>query len=158
MTRMSFDEVVDFIMERLKPPAHERRATRDKVRKRVRGGLGDGKLPRIDLATTDVQRNDLIYWARSKWPEAFKGLPIRMDADAASHAGADGVVADGFRLPASILECHAELRSLWSQVEILKLINGRHALEIARLKPLAERYEHNRAKNRKAARKPRNPQ
>ena len=61
MTRMTFDEAVEFVMERLAVPTPEQRATRDKVRKRIRYGLGDGTLPRLDVETLDVDHDAFVY-------------------------------------------------------------------------------------------------
>lgn len=153
MVRMTFNEAVDFIMERLDVPQHERRATRDKVRGRLTYNLGIGKLPRIDLETTDVDRNELTYWARTKWPGKFD-IPISVPGhlrDTAALAGQAEVLA----LPASIEECHALIRGLDSRNRLLVMMLNRQAAIIADLRPLAEQYERNRAKNRASAKKPR---
>lgn len=156
MVRMTFNQMVDFIMERLDVPPPERRATRDKVRKRVRSGLGDGRLSRIDLETTDVDRDQLIYWARTKWPGKFD-IPIRIPENLRDTAAFDGQ-AEALALPASIEECHALMRELDSRNRLLVLMLNRQAAVIAELRPLAEQYERNRAKNQASAKKPRNPQ
>lgn len=153
MVRMTFNEVVAFIMERLDVPQPERRSTRDKVRKRVRSGLGDGKLPRLDLETTDVDRDQLIYWARTKWPGKFN-IPITVPGhlrDTAALAGQAEVLA----LPASIEECHALIRGLDSRNRLLVMMLNRQAAIISDLRPLAEQYERNREKNRESAKRPR---
>lgn len=153
MTRMTFDEAVDFIVGRLDVPPHERRATRDKVRKRVRGGLGDGKLPRLDLATTDVGSDQLIYWARTKWPGKFN-IPVSVPANAADTMSIAGS-ADAMTLPSTIEQCHASIRKLFADNRMLAMIAQRQASIISELRPLADQYERNREKNREAAKKPR---
>ena len=153
MQRMTFNQAIDFIVERLEVPHHERRSTRDKVRKRVRSGLGDGKLPRLDLETTDVDRDQLIYWARAKWPGRFN-IPITVPGhlrDTAALAGQAEVLA----LPASIEECHALIRGLDSRNRLLVMMLNRQAGIIADLRPLAEQYELICEKNRASAKKPR---
>ena len=155
MQRMTFNQAIDFIVERLEVPHHERRSTRDKVRKRVRSGLGDGKLPRIDLETTDVDRNELIYWARTKWPGKFN-IPISVPGHLRETAAFDGQ-AEVLALPASIEECHAQLRQAHRALMFLRLINNTQAEAILRLKPLAEQYERICEKNSASAKKPRNP-
>ena len=153
MTRMTFDQAVNFIMDRLDVPDHERRATRDKVRKRVRFGLGDGKLPRLDLETTDVGRDQLIYWARNKWPGKFD-IPITIPAHISETASFGGD-ADAMIFPSSIEECHNIIRRQESENRLLAMMVHRQASIIADLRPLAEQYERNREKNRGAAKKPR---
>lgn len=156
MVRMTFNQMVDFIMERLDVPPPERRATRDKVRKRVRSGLGDGKLIRLDLETIDVDRDQLIYWARTKWPGKFN-IPISVPGNLRDTAALDGQ-AEALALPASIEECHAQLRQAHRALMFLRLINNTQAEAILRLKPLAEQYERICEKNSLSAKKPRNPE
>jgi hypothetical protein len=153
MVRMTFNQMVDFIMERLDVPQPERRSTRDKVRKRVRSGLGDGKLIRLDLETTDVDRDQLIVWARTKWPGKFD-IPTNSFVQVSDSANFDGEL-DAVKLPASIEECHALIRGLNSRNRLLVMMLNRQAAIIADLRPLAEQYERNRAKNRASAKKPR---
>lgn len=150
---MTFEEMVEFAMERLDPAQPERRATRDKVRKRIRGGLGDGKLPRLDLQTMDVDRHAFIYWARTKWPGKFN-IPISVPG-ALSDTARLAASADGALLPTDIATCHALLRQ---QRWLLQMLDARSRAQdqiIADLRPDAERYRQIREKNRKSARKPR---
>lgn len=154
MTRMTFDQAVDFIVEGLDVPEHARRATRDKVRKRVRYGLGDGSLPRMDLQTTDVDRTELILWSRIKWPGKFTEFLVQAMASMSDHM-ALGAENNAFRFPSDIEDCHACIQKLASHNRLLQVMLQRQDSVIAELKPLAEQYERNRAKNRAAARKPR---
>jgi len=153
MVRMTFNQMVDFIMERLDVPQPERRSTRDKVRKRVRSGLGDGKLLRLDLETTDVDRDQLIVWARKKWPGKFD-IPTNSFVQVSDSANFGGV-PDALKLPAGIEECHVVIRELHSRNRLLVMMLNRQAAVIAELRPLADQYERNRAKNRASAKKPR---
>lgn len=153
MTRMTFEEAINFIMERLDVPAHARRATRDKVRKRVRFGLGDGKLPRLDLQTMDVDRDELVHWARTKWPGKFE-IPISLHAHAREGV-AFNANADGMTLPLDVEQCHIRIREVESRNRLLKILVHQQTTVIADLRPLAEQYQRNRAKNRASARKPR---
>ncbi|WP_417473289.1 hypothetical protein [Luteimonas mephitis] len=150
---MNFDQAVAFIIDVLNVPVPEKRATRDKVRKRVRYGLGDGSLPRLDLQTTDVDRDQLIDWARKKWPGKFN-MPINLVVHMADTV-ALGANADGLPLPSDLQACHAKLQEARRAIALLRLINSSQAVQIARLKPLAEQYERICEKNRAAARKPR---
>jgi len=155
MTRMTFDEAVDFVMERLAVPTPEQRATRDKVRKRIRYGLGDGTLPRLDVETLDVDHDAFVYWAREKWRGKFD-IPISIPGDLGDTAVVGGEV-DELHLPSSLSECHHLLRELTRQNRMLSTLLNRQAAVVANLRPLAEQYQRNREKNRISAKKPRNP-
>lgn len=153
MTRIRFDEAVDFVMERLAVPTPEQRATRDKVRKRIRYGLGDGSLPRLDVQTLDVDRDAFIYWARKKWPGKFN-IPIEVP----------GVLSDGINLaarpeelflPSDIETCHALLRRNRFLLQMFEARCLAQDVLISELRPDAERYREIREKNRESAKKPR---
>lgn len=154
MTRMTFEEAVEFVMERLSVPGPDQRATRDKVRKRIRYGLGDGSLPRLDVETLDVDHDALVYWARKKWRGRFD-IPIRIPGDLSDTAVVGGEV-DELHLPSSLADCHHLLRDLTSRNRLLAMMLNRQAAVIADLRPLAEQYQRNREKNRISAKKPRN--
>ena len=155
MTRMTFNEAIDFIMERLDVPQSERRSTRDKVRGRVTYNLGSGKLPRLDLTTNDIDRNELINWAKAKWPGKFN-IPTNSFVHVQDSFRAGGQ-AEGLTLPSSIEECHAQLQKTHRALMVMRLINNSQAEHILRLKPLAEQYERICEKNSASAKKPRNP-
>ena len=155
MTRLTFDQAVDFILKGLKAPASDRRATRDKVRKRVRYGLGDGTLPRLDLTTTDVDLNELVLWSRQKWPGKFTDTKVQF-LEKLSDRVELGVGAQAFDFPADIEACHYIIRDLLADRRLLQMMVTRQAAVIAELRPLAEQYERNRTKNRASASKPRN--
>lgn len=154
MTRMTFNEAIDFIMERLDVPPHERRATRDKVRGRVTYNLGSGNLPRVDVQTNDIDRDELIYWARTKWPGKFNNIPIRVGEQLASTANM-GAASDELVLPPTLEACHEKLMEAHRALVLLRLINNSQAAHISRLKPLADQYELICEKNRASAKKPR---
>ena len=153
MTRMTLDQAVDFIVNGLDVPSHEKRATRDKVRKRVRGGLGDGKLPRLDLDTMDVSRDELIYWARKKWPGKFL-MPIKTHAGISEQLNI-AVKTDGQQYPSDIERCHALLRQMQWLLQMLEAKSAAQERIIEDLRPDAARYRQNRDKNRISAAKPR---
>ena len=151
--RMTFDEAVELILSRLETPEPEQRAARDKVRKRITYALGTGKLPRLELQTLDIDRDQLIYWARTKWPGRFN-IPITVPGHLADGANFGGN-ADATHLPTDLQACHLMLMNAAREMEILKLLISSQAAHITRLKPLAEQYERNREQNRSSARKPR---
>ncbi len=154
MSRMSFDQVIEFIMERLDVKEHDRRATRDKVRKRVRYGLGDGSLPRIDLQTMDVDRNELILFARKKWPGYFEQERTVQHADCFESVGlTDKLSVQEY--PADVNQCHDLIRQ---KNALLSLLMTRARVVDALMeqwRPIVKQYESNCAKNRESARKPR---
>lgn len=153
MTRMNFEQIVDFILERLDVPAPDRRATRDKVRKRVRYALGDGTLPRIDILSMDVDRDELICWARSKWPGKFN-IPVSIRGFLSDQVKLTGNT-EGLLLPADVDTCHA---LLLQKRALLQAMEAKcRALEniIADLRPDAEKYRQMREKNRLSAKRPR---
>jgi len=151
---MTFEQAVDFIVEGLKVPASDRRASRDKVRKRVRYGLGDGTLPRLDLLTTDVDLNELVLWSRQKWPGKFTDTKVQVFEKLSDGVGL-GAGAQVFDFPANLQACHTVIRDLLADRRLLQMMVTRQAAVIAELRPLAEQYERNRAKNRASAGKPR---
>ena len=153
MTRMRFDVAVDFVMERLAVPTSEQRATRDKVRKRIRYGLGDGSLPRLDVQTLDVDRDAFIYWARKKWPGKFN-IPITI-AGALSDEMKMTVTPDAQLLPSDIAACHALLRQKQLLLQLLDAKCRAQEQIIADLRPEAEKYRKIREKNYESAKKPR---
>jgi hypothetical protein len=150
---MTFEQAVNFILERLDVSAPDRRAMRDKVRKRVRYALGGGSLRRLDVQTTDMDQDEVIYWARSKWRGKFD-IPIEVSApmsDILAFADSAGALP----LPSNIDQCHRLVRELAARNRLLEMMVHRQANIIDGLRPLAEQYERNRAKNQSSARKPR---
>lgn len=153
MERMTFEESVAFILRHLEFPASEQRAMRDKVRKRIIYALGNGKLARLDVLTQDVDRNQLITWARSNWPGRFT-MPVDVRGQLAETVCLTAE-ADGFELPADLAQCHDRIRLLTARNRMLTMMLNQQASIIAELRPLAEQYKRNREKNRASAKKPR---
>lgn len=153
MTRMTFDEAVAFVMERLAVPTPEQRATRDKVRKRIRYGLGDGSLPRLDVQTLDVDHDAFIYWAREKWPGKFNVQITTAGklSDVVHIAG----TPEANVLPSDIATCHALLRQKQLLLQLLDAKCLAQERIIGDLRQDAEKYRQMREKNRESAKKPR---
>lgn len=151
--RMTFDEAVEFILSRLETPAPEQRATRDKVRKRITYALGIGRIPRLDVVSMDIDRDQLIYWARTKWPGRFN-TAITVPGELADSVNVNPKL-DATHLPNDLQACHAMLMEAERETELLRSMIRSQAARIAHLKPLAEQYERNRERNRTSARKPR---
>ena len=151
--RMTFDEAVEVILSRLETPAPEQRATRDKVRKRITYAPGIGSLPRVEVQSMDIDRDQLIYWARTKWSGRFN-IPINVPGHLADSANVNGTPHD-VRLPGALDESHQEILRLTQENEMLKVKCLELLGQIAALRPLAEQYERIRQSNRESARKPR---
>jgi len=154
MERMTFDQATDFIIERLDPPLTERRRARNRVRGRLKYALENASLPRALLNGTDVHRDALIFWARSKWPGKFEDIPIKVQIR--GHTSMKfNAMGTAIGLPSSIEECHELIISLSERNRMLVTANEAQAKVIGNLKPLADRYVRNRAKNQASARRSR---
>lgn len=151
--RMTYDNSVDFILNELAVPEPEKRATRDKARKRLTYALGKGHLPRIDVRTLDVDRDELIYWARKKWKGHFK-MPIEV-LDHLSDTMNLSAKSNALQLPNDLQKCHALILDAESRIRFLGIMVSSQAATIQRLKPLADQYERNCEKSQASARKPR---
>jgi hypothetical protein len=148
-------EIATLISIRVQPPGEELRTTLDKVRKRLIYALRKDELQLMTIGPLELFFGAQVFaWARKKWPEAFGDIPITHDAKAESSLKI-GVTARTFVYPGKLEDCHKLLRSTYDEVDLLEHELRLAELEIARLKPLAERYEQNREKNRRSAKKPR---
>lgn len=152
--RMNFDEAVEFILSRLDIPVPDQRATRDKVRKRIIYAHGNGSLPRLDIHTRDVDRNELIVWARKKWRGRFEQDKTIQIADCIDGLNlADSLSVNEY--PNSVERCHELLRNANLMLAAMSMRMQVQDRLIRSLRPLAEQYERNRERNRTSARKPR---
>ena len=148
-------EIATLIAIRVQPPGEELRTTLDKVRKRLLYALRKDELQLMTIGRLELFFGAQVFaWARKKWPEAFGDIPITQDATAQSNLRI-GITARTFLYPGKLDDCHKLLRSTYDEVELLEQELGLAEREVARLKPLAERYEQNREKNRRSAKKPR---
>jgi hypothetical protein len=146
-------EAVDLLTDELAPRGGEVRAVKDKVRKRIVYALVKGHLRHATPGKEGIDRNALLVWATRKWPGRIKVpvnhfVEVHETVNLGDRAGAD-------TYPASIDACHELLRAarkilVGQDVRIAMLVG-----ELARLRPLAEKYEAIRQANRESARKPR---
>jgi hypothetical protein len=152
--RLSLSDAVEFVLSRLEIRSSETRATRDKVRHRLIYALGNGSLPRIDLLTTDVDRNELILFARKKWPGRFNQDKTVQHAGCSDSANlSDRLTVQEY--PADVAKCHELIRKQNATLRLL-VIRARATDElIEQWRPMVKQYELNCAKNRESARKPR---
>jgi hypothetical protein len=148
-------EIATLIAMRVQPPGEELRTTLDKVRKRLIYALRKDELQLMTSGPLELFFGAQVFaWARKKWPEAFGDIPVTQDAKGESHLKI-GITARTFLYPGSLEDCHKLLRSTYDEVDLLEQELRLAELEVTRLKPLAERYEQNREKNRRSAKKPR---
>jgi hypothetical protein len=151
----ALQEIATLIAIRVQPPGEELRTTLDKVRKRLIYALRKDELHLMTIGPLELFFGPQVFaWSRRKWPEAFGDIPITHDAKAKSGMKV-GVTARTFVYPGKIDDCHKVLRSTYDELDLLEQELRLAELEIARLKPLADRYEENREKNRQSAKKPR---
>ena len=131
------------------------RATIDKVRKRLAYAVEKGELqvegaPRAPRYALPL----VVAWARRKWPGQFLGSTAEHTAEGQSNLNfADALHHDVF--PGDLRRSHEELRKAYVQIRQLVAELTAALAEIDRLKPLAEKYEQIREKNRQSAKRPR---
>lgn len=146
-------EAVDLLIEELDPPASELREVKDKVRKRIVYALVKGHLRHADAGQEGLDRNDLIVWAKRKWPGKIK-QPAVLHAEI--HETVDlNAKAQADEYPSTVEGCHVLLRAARKILKSQDLRNMMLMGEVMRLRPLAEKYEAICESNRQSARKPR---
>ena len=140
---------------RINPKGEPLRTTVDKVRKRLLYAVEHDELHLIGpppLGLFHVQQ--VMAWARRKWPEAFSEVQVHHEAEGQSHLGLkDSLTADV--IPGELERCQDVLQTAYTTIHTLERELAVAHKELARLRPLAERYEQNREKNRRSAKRPR---
>ena len=150
-----FHEVAILIAQRNQPPGEALRTTVDKVRKRIAYAVRRDDLQFVEDGPVEFLFGPQVFaWARRKWPEAFGDISETHDATVGSTAKI-GAIARSYVYPAGVERCHELLRESYREAEVLKEELEALERELVRLRPLAERYETNREKNRKSAKLPR---
>lgn len=148
-------EIAQLLALKVQPEGETMRTTVDKVRKRLIYAAKSGKLHVIGPPAFPLFIAPQVFaWARKNWPEAFGDVSVAHDVQAQSHIRIGAVVRDHL-FPGDLNECHRLLREMYDEVESLQGELATAEREIARLEPLAERYEQNRAKNQASAKRPR---
>lgn len=149
-------EISALLAFRVQPDGESLRKTRDKVRKRLRYAVENDYLHVMGVG--DLQlffAAEVFAWARRTWPDAFGDIRVRHEADLSDAVG----LCDSPKarvLPGELNECHELLLNTYAEADSLKDELARAERELARLRPLAERYEEIRARNRSSAKKSRN--
>lgn len=144
------------IAYRVQPHGEELRTTVDKVRKRLMYAVDHHELhlagpPGLQLFFVP----QVLAWARSKWPEAFADIPIAHEA-AANSSFTMGDASQACLIPGDPAKCQEALMDAHRTIHRLERELAALQKEADRLRPLAERYEQNRQKNRDSAKLPRN--
>ncbi|MBX6421910.1 MAG: hypothetical protein IRZ06_13020 [Nevskia sp.] len=155
---LTIQELVDLLAPRVRKAGDTLRQAKDKVRKRLLYAQKSGELER--LGTPAKQPNGrfklsaVIGWARFKWPGKVNDLLAYYSRDLSETLTvSDSAIAD--IIPGDLPRCQQALRDSQNKVRLLEAQLAESLAEIRRLKPLADRYEANRAKNRESAKKPR---
>lgn len=148
-------EIALLLALRIQPEGEELRTTVDKMRKRLLYAVDNDYLHVMEIGELQLFfAAEVFAWARRKWPEAFEDIQIKHEAKA-SDGLKFGALARAWTLPGNLDKCHESLQSIYGEVELLKEELASAEKEIARLRPLAEQYEENCEKNRRAAKRPR---
>lgn len=149
-------EIATLLAIRIGRPDQKMRTSVDKVRKRLLYAVEKGDL-HVMAVTNELQlfyAAQVFAWARRKWPDAFGDVSIMQAADASDTLRLSDA-AKTWVYPGDLDACHTLLRSAYDDIELLKEELSSAERELARLRPLAERYEENRDKNRHSAKMPR---
>jgi hypothetical protein len=154
----TLDQVAHILAPVVLRSGEELRAVIDKVRKRVEYAVERG-----DLRTEGVPGMrfyclpQVIAWARRKWPGKFPELTAEHEAKVQSRVGI-GDRLGSCTYPADLDRSHDALKKAYGQIKELTVALKAAYAEIDLLRPLAEKYEQNREKNRKSAKLPRGGQ
>ncbi len=140
---LTIQELVDLLAPRVRKAGDTLRQAKDKVRKRLLYAQKSGELERLGTPAKQpngrCKVNDLLaYYSR----DLSETLTV-----------SDSAIAD--IIPGDLPRCQQALRDSQNKVRLLEAQLAESLAEIRRLKPLADRYEANRAKNRESAKKPR---
>lgn len=150
---VSLSEIIQTLAARVQPYGEPMRLTVDKVRKRVLYAIRIGDL-HVAPGTDHLFSPQVMQWSKLKWPAAMTDVRAVKAGQCQEVLGAlDELVGDV--VPATL---EGRKQALIEAFDLnfrlareLRLANE----EIARLAPLAERYENIRRKNRLAAGRPR---
>jgi hypothetical protein len=151
---LTIGDMAMLIASRVRLPGEPIRATIDKVRKRLAHAVAKGELHTTGDQPPLFYAPRVVAWARSKWPGKLLDLP----AEHAVRVNEQLNISEralGYAIPDELESCQVALASALRQIDALcKHLQKVHG-EVERLRPLAEKYEANREKNRRSARLPR---
>lgn len=152
-------DLAKMIAERVNPPGETIRTTIDKVRKRMLYAVKIGALHASPPSLFYVPQVEA--WAKGKWPSEFSDIPRYELIEVADRLVASARI-DAQIIPGDLDRCRQELRNAFRKIEEANDLNDHLQKqlkaaqdEIDLLRPLAERYEYIRKRNRMAASRPR---
>lgn len=136
-------DAVKLISERIHQKGETPQDARNRVSHRIAYAMKSGEL---NKSVAGFELNDVICWARKKWPTAFIDLAAQNFAQAESKVTAASFT-DGIILPGSLERCHALIQELHNRIEILETQLGAANREIDKLSPSAAKWEELRVSN-----------
>lgn len=140
---------------RVKPRGEELRATIDKTRKRLVYAVERKELTVAGSPPSQLYFvPEVLAWAKLKWPVAFADIRVKSEVNGKSSLHLEDALHVNY-YPADLEQCTNLLREAYQTVERLEGELAKVHEELGRLRPLAEKYEQNREKNRKSAKLPR---
>jgi hypothetical protein len=142
------------IASRVRPPGEPIRATIDKVRKRLAHAVAKGELHTTGSEPPLFYAPRVVAWGRSKWPGKLLDLPAE-HAVRVSEELRIGNGSFGYVIPDELTSCQVALNNALRRIDALCDRLQTVSAEVERLRPLAEKYEANREKNRRSAKLPR---
>lgn len=146
-------QAVDLLLGQIGPPSSEVREVKDKVRKRIVYALVKGHLRHANAGREGLDRNELLVWARRKWPGKIKEPVVQFVANSETLNLSGCAGAETY--PSTIDACHELLRAARKMIRDLDLRDMVLMGEVARLRPLAEKYADICEANRQSAIRPR---
>ena len=151
--RVTIHQAVELLTEQLQPVGSEARATKDRVRKRIVYALMKGTLRHVD-GKEGLDRNDLLVWAKKKWPNQIK-LGAKHFVGVEERLNVSGTLtADNY--PGDLVECHRLLREARRQLLTKGLQCAVLIGQLERERAAAEKYRRICETNRQSAMLPRN--
>lgn len=151
--KVTVHQAVELLVGQLQPSGSELRATKDRVRKRIVYALVKGKLRHAGEGQEGLDKNDLLVWARGKWPGQIK-LKTTQFVDVEDTVNfSDKISGDSY--PANLDECHRLLRDarrklMGKDLQCVMLMG-----EVARYRADAEKFRQICEKNQLSAGLPR---
>lgn len=145
-------ELAALFVPRIRPFGDDERATTDKFRKRVRYAVHAGDL---EAAGPDLYYlPQVVAWARKKWPGKVDDLLAEqtVTTPASLEFGDVGLMSV---VPGDLPRCQKALQDAQQDIYALQAELKFARAEIARLTPLADRYNEICQGNRESARLPR---
>lgn len=151
--KIKIHEAVDLLLGEIGPPASEVREVKDKIRKRIVYALVKGQLRHANAGQEGLERNELLVWAKRKWPGKIKEPVVQFVAmhETLNLSGSAGAET----YPSTIDACHDLLRDARKMIRNLDVRTMVLMREVARLRPMAEKYEDICEANRQSASMPR---